>query len=380
MDFGWTDEQTELRAAATAFGGGLNDGLRERDKAHEFDRDGWRKCAEFGIHGLPVPKEYGGMGADILTTVGVLEALGLGCRDNGLIFSINAHMWTTSIPIRDFGNEEQKQRYLPRLCSGELIGGNAMSEPGSGSDAYSLTTRAERKGDKYILNGTKIFVSNGAIGDLMLVYATVDPSKGPNGVTGFLVERDTPGFHITREVDKMGIRTSPMGELFFENCEVPVENRLGKEGNGKNLFTHSMAWERSCIMASAVGSMQRLLDTSVAYARERKQFGQPIGKFQLVANRIVDMKIRLEEARGALYRSAWLQSKGKSAFLEVALAKLTVSENWVKCAEDAMQVHGGYGYMVEYELERELRDAIGSRMYSGTSEIQRMIIAAMLGL
>jgi alkylation response protein AidB-like acyl-CoA dehydrogenase len=380
MDFGWSEEQAELRDAARAFGAELNDGLRERDTAHQFDREGWRKCAEFGIHSLPMPKEYGGMGADILTTVGVLEALGQGCRDNGLIFSVNAHMWTTAIPIRDFGTEEQKAKYLPRLCAGELIGGNAMSEPGSGSDAYSLQTTAELKGDRYVLNGSKIFVSNGAVGDLMLVYATVDRSKGARGVSGFLVERDTPGYEITREVDKMGIRTSPMGELFFDNCEIPVENRLGREGNGKNLFTHSMTWERSFILANAVGAMQRLLDTSIAYARERKQYGQPIGKFQLVASRIVDMKLRLDEARAALYRTAWLHTPGRSAFLEAALAKLTISENWVRCAEDAIQVHGGYGYMVEYELERELRDAIGSRLYSGTSEIQRMIVAAMLGL
>jgi L-prolyl-PCP dehydrogenase len=381
MDFAWTEEQAELREAVRAFAAEeLNEGLRERDARHEFNRAGWLKCAEFGIHGLPVPKDYGGMGADILTTVGVLESLGYGCRDNGLIFSINAHMWTTAIPLRDFGNEEQKQRYLPRLCSGELIGGNAMSEPGSGSDAYSLRTTAERRGDRYLLNGSKLFVSNGAVGDLLLVYATVDRSKGPNGISGFLVEKDFPGFHVSREVDKMGLRTSPMAELFFEDCEVPVENRLGREGNGKNLFTHSMTWERSCILASAVGSMQRLLDTSIAYARERRQYGQPIGKFQLVASRIVDMKMRLEEARAALYRTAWLHSKGRSAFLEAALAKLTISENWVRCAEDAIQVHGGYGYMTEYELERELRDAIGSRLYSGTSEVQRMIVAALLGL
>lgn len=380
MDFGWSDEQAELREAARAFATGLNEGLRERDARHEFDRAGWRKCAEFGIHGLPVPREYGGMGTDILTTVGVLESLGLGCRDNGLIFSINAHMWTTAIPLRDFGTEEQKRRYLPRLCSGELVGGNAMSEPGAGSDAYSLKTTAERRGDSYVLNGSKIFVSNGAVGDLILVYATVDLSKGANGISGFLVESASKGFRVTREVDKMGIRTSPMGELYFEDCEVPVENRLGREGNGKNLFTHSMTWERSCILASAVGSMQRLLDTSIAYARERRQYGQAIGKFQLVASRIVDMKMRLEESRAALYRTAWLHSQGRSAFLEAALAKLTISENWVRCAEDAIQVHGGYGYMVEYELERELRDAIGSRLYSGTSEIQRMIVASLLGL
>ena len=287
------------------------------------------------------------MGADPLTTVGVLESLGYGCRDNGLIFSINAHMWTVGVPLRDFGTEEQKRRYLPRLCSGELIGGNAMSEPASGSDAYSLRTTAERRGDRYVLNGSKIFVSNGAVGDLILVYATVDRSKGANGISGFLVERGSPGFKVGRPLDKMGLRTSPMAELFFEDCEVPVENRLGREGNGKNLFTHSMTWERSCILASAVGSMQRLLDTSIGYARERQQFGQPIGKFQLVASKVVDMKLRLEEARAALYRTAWLQGYGRSAFLEAALAKLTISENWVRCAEDAIQIHGGYGYMVE---------------------------------
>jgi alkylation response protein AidB-like acyl-CoA dehydrogenase len=255
-----------------------------------------------------------------------------------------------------------------------------MSEPNSGSDAYSLQTTAERRGDKYILNGSKTFVSNGTIGDLIIVYATVDRSKGANAISGFLVEKDCPGFKVGRALEKMGLRTSPMAELFFDDCEVPVENRLGREGNGKSLFTHSMNWERSCILASAVGAMQRLLDISIRYAHDRKQFGQPVGKFQLVATKIVDMKMRLEEARAALYRTAWLHGKGKSIFLEAALAKLTISENWVKCAEDAIQIHGGYGYMVESELERELRDALGSRLYSGTSEMQRVIAGSLLGL
>jgi hypothetical protein len=171
-----------------------------------------------------------------------------------------------------------------------------------------------------------------------------------------------------------------MAELFFEDCEVPVENRLGQEGNGKNLFTHSMTWERSCILASAVGAMERLLELSIRYARERKQFGQPIGKFQLVATKIVDMKMRLEESRAALYRTAWLLGRRKRVILEAALTKLTISENWVKCAEDAVQIHGGYGYMTEFEIERELRDALGSKLYSGTSEIQRTLVASLLGL
>jgi alkylation response protein AidB-like acyl-CoA dehydrogenase len=381
MDFAWSEEQMQFRQAASSFARKeLNDGLRERDQHGEFNRAGWMKCAEFGIQGLPIPKEYGGMGADPLTTVGVLESLGYGCKDNGLVFSINAHMWTMEIPLLDFGSEEQKRKYLPRLCSGDLIGGNAMSEPGSGSDAYSLRTTAERRGDRYVLNGSKVFVTNGTVGDLILVFATVDRSKGANGISGFLVEKDFPGFKVGRKLEKMGLRTSPMAELFFEDCEVPVENRLGREGNGKNLFTHSMTWERSCILASAVGVMERLLEVSIQYAKNRKQFDQPIGKFQLVATKIVDMKMRLEEARAALYRAAWLRGKGKSIFLEAALTKLTISENWVKCAEDAIQIHGGYGYMTEFEVERELRDALGSRLYSGTSEVQRMIVASLLGL
>jgi alkylation response protein AidB-like acyl-CoA dehydrogenase len=381
VEFAWTEEQAQFREAVRKFAlEELNDGLRDRDKRGEFNLEGWRKCAELGIHGLPIPEDYGGVGADPLTTVGVLESLGYGCKDNGLIFSINAHIWTLEIPLLDFGSEEQKRKYLPRLCAGTLIGGNAMTEPGSGSDAYSLQTRAERHGDRYILNGSKTFVSNGTIGDLIIVYATLDQSMGPNGICGFLVEKDYPGLKVGRALEKMGLRTSPMAELFFGDCEVPVENRLGREGNGKNLFTHSMNWERACILASAVGTMQRLLETSIRYARDRKQFGQSIGKFQLIATKIVDMKMRLDQAQAALYRTAWLQSKGRSIFLEAALTKLTISENWVRCAEDALQIHGGYGYMAELEVERELRDALGSRLYSGTSEIQRVISASLLGL
>ncbi len=381
MDFAWSNEQLELREAAKNFAlAELNDGVRERDQRSEFNLEGWRKCADFGIHGLPIPVDYGGMGADTLTTVAVLESLGYGCVDNGLIFSVNAHMWTLEVPLLNFGSKEQKARYLPLLCSGTIIGGNAMTESGSGSDAYSLQTTAERRRDKYVLNGSKIFVSNGSIGDLIVVYATTDRSLGPNGICGFLVERNFSGFQVGKPLEKMGLRTSPMAELFFDNCEVPVDNRLGTERSGKSLFAHSMNWERACILASAVGAMQRLLEKSIQYARDRKQFGQAIGKFQLVASKIVDMKMRVDQSRAALYQTAWLQSTGKSTFLEAALVKLTISENWVRCAEDAIQIHGGYGYMVESEVERELRDALGSKLYSGTSEIQRVIAASLLGL
>jgi len=381
MDFDWTEEQKELRHAAEELARGeLNDGLRERDKRGEFNREGWNKLADFGIHGMPIPQEFGGMGLDALTTVGVLERVGYGCRDNGLVFSVNAHMWTAAIPVLTFGTNHQKDVILPKLARGEWVGGNAMSEPGSGSDAYSLATVARRRGDHYVLNGSKIFVTNGPIADVIVVFANADPDKGPNGITTFLVEKGTPGLSLGSPTEKMGLKTSPMCELFFDDCEVPVENRLGREGAGKHLFAHSMTWERACILASAVGAMERLLDTCIRYAKERKQFGQSIGKFQLVASKIVDMKLRVETARSLLYRAGWLRAKGKSIFLEAAMAKLWISESWVQCAQDAIQIHGGYGYMQEYEIERELRDAVGSKLYSGTSEIQRAIIAPLIGL
>lgn len=378
MDFTWSSEQERLRDAAASFARGLNDGLIERDRRAEFNRAGWKECAAFGVQGLPVPKEYGGMDAGALTTVGVLESLGKGCLDNGLLFSLNAHMWTMEMPLVEFGSERQKRAYLPRLCNGELIGGNAMSEPGSGSDAYGLRATAERRGERYVLNGSKVFVTNGGTGDLFLVFANA--GRSPGGISAFLVEKDFPGVRAGPALEKMGLRTSPMAELILEDCEVPAENLLGGEGSGQTLFASSMAWERSCILASAVGAMERLLERSIRYARERRQFGQPIGKFQLVATKIVDMKMRLEEARASLYRTAWLRDRGRSVFLEAALTKLTISENWVRCAEDALQIHGGYGYATEYGIEREVRDALGSRIYSGTSEIQRTLVASLLGL
>jgi alkylation response protein AidB-like acyl-CoA dehydrogenase len=310
----------------------------------------------------------------------VLESFGHGCRDNGLSFSINAHMWTASMPLLAFGTEEQKQRYLPGLCDGSLIGGNAMSEPESGSDAYALSTTAVRQGDRYILNGNKVFVTNGPVADVLVVFATVDRSLGAKGLTAFLVDRDSKGFLVTKDVEKMGIRTSPMAEIHLDDCEVPVENRLGKEGAGTNLFTDALTWERGCILASSVGAMQRLLEQCVSYAKMRRQFGQQIGKFQLVASKLVDMKIRIETSRALLYRQAWLKSAGKSVFLEAAIAKLHISESWVRCAQDAMQIHGGYGYMKEFEIERELRDASASTLYSGTSEIQRVIAGPLIGV
>jgi hypothetical protein len=381
MDFSWSEEQLAYKEAVIKFAQKeLNEAVIERDRQGTMSRENWLKCARLGILGLPIPEKYGGSGADILTTMLAMEGLGYGCRDNGLIFAMNAQMWSVQLPILTFGTEDQKEKYLPGLCGGELVGAHGMSEPDSGSDAYSLRTRAERVQNGYLLNGTKMFVTNAPFADVALVFATVDPAKGRGGITAFLVERGTLGFTVSRSIEKMGLRTSPMGELILQDCFLPEECRLGPEGAGVSIFNSSMEWERSSILASHVGAMERQLETCIHYVRQRRQFGQPIGKFQSVANRVADMKVRLETARLLLYKVAWLKKMNKTAVLEAALAKLYLSECFVQSSLDAIRIHGGYGYMTEFEVERDLRDAIGGTLYSGTSDIQRVIIARWLGL
>jgi alkylation response protein AidB-like acyl-CoA dehydrogenase len=381
MDFDLTDEQRMFRDEVIRFAQAeLNEDVVARDARSSFAAQEWQKCAKLGIQGLPVPSEYGGQGADPLTIMVAMEALGYGCRDNGLIFSLNAQMWACETPIVLFGTEEQKRAYLPALCDGSLVAAHGMTEPGSGSDVYSLSTTAEPRGNGWVLNGSKTFATNAPIADLFVVFATTDRSKGWAGLCAFLIERDTPGLSVGQPIQKMGLRTSPIGELFLEDCEVPAENLLGNPGGGMATFNSSMEWERSCILASTVGAMQRQLERCIEYATERKQFGQPIGAFQAVSHRIVEMKLRVEAARLLLYRLGWLMSRRKATPLDSALVKLYLSESFVASGLEAIQVHGGYGYMAEYELERELRDAIGSRIYSGTSEIQRNVAAAFLGL
>lgn len=381
MDFSWSEEQLELKKAVIEFAKtALNENLIKRDKEGTFLHSLWRKCAEFGIQGMPFPEEYGGLGSDILTTILLMEGLGYACKDSGLIFGINAQMWSVQMPILRFGSDEQKNKYLPKLCNGQWIGAHGMTEPDSGSDAFSLSTTAKLQGDHYVLNGTKTFVTNATVADVFVVFATVDKRKGFLGITGFIVERDFPGFRVSKEIEKMGLRTAPMAELIFEDCRVPVENRLGKEGNGAAIFNDSMDWERSCIMACCIGGMERQLETCVQYSKERKQFSKPIGKFQSVANKLVDMKVRLETARLMLYKAVWMKKTQGKAGMDAAISKLYLSESWVKSCLDAIQIHGGYGYTVEYEVERDLRDAVGGTIYSGTSEIQRNIVARYLGL
>jgi alkylation response protein AidB-like acyl-CoA dehydrogenase len=381
MDFSWTEEQLAFKHAVIKFAlKELNNEVVQRDREEIFSRENWEKCARFGIQGLPFPETFGGADADILITLLTMEGLGYGCRDNGLIFALNAQMWSVQMPILTFGTEAQKQKYLPGLINGKLVGAHGMTEPGSGSDAFSLRTRAEACNGGYRLNGTKMFVTSAPIADLAVVFATVDPAKGMWGVTGFIVEAGTPGFSLSRNIEKMGLRTSPMGELVFQDCYIPEGNRLGPPGAGARIFNHSMEWERSCILGSHIGAMERQLEMSIKYANERSQFSQSIGKFQSVANRIVEMKMRLESARLLLYKVAWLHKSGKPALMEAALAKLYLSECFVQNSMDTMRTMGGYGYMTEFEVERDLRDAFAGTIYSGTSDIQRNIIARLLGL
>jgi alkylation response protein AidB-like acyl-CoA dehydrogenase len=384
MDLGWSEEQLELRGAAVEFARReLSKGVAEADRRATFRRDLWLRCAAFGIQGLPIPTAYGGGGRDLVTTMLVMEGLGYGGRDNGILFALNAQLWSVELPILMFGTEDQRLRYLPGLCRGELIGAHGMTEPESGSDAFALRMRATRVDGGYRLTGSKVFVTNAPVADVAVVFATIDPMKGRGGVTAFLVERarpGRPGFEVGPELDKMGLRTAPMAELVLEECFVPDDGRLGPEGAGPSVFRSSMEWERSCILASHVGAMERQLEACVRYARQRRQFGQPIGRFQSVSNRIADMKVRLETARLLLAKVAWLKDTNRQADMDAAIAKLYVSEAFVRSSLDAIAIHGGYGYATESEIERDMRDAVGGTIYSGTSDIQRMIIARWLGL
>lgn len=381
MDFALSNDQVEFKRAVIDFAKKeIEPGIAERDKDGVFSRELWTKCAEFGVQGMPFPAEYGGQGADSLTTALVMEGLGEGCRDNGLIFSINAHMWSAVMPIMRFGNDEQKRRYLPGLIDGSLIGVQGMTEPESGSDAYALATTAEKKGDRFILNGSKTFITNAPVADLFIVFASVDPSKGWAGLSAFIVDRDTPGLDVGRPFDKMGLRTSPMSDVFFDDCEVPAENALAPSGSGMMVFQHSIEWERSLILANTIGTVQRQLDNAVSYANQREQFGQSIGKFQAVAHRLVDVRVHLEAARLMLYQLAWKRDHGGATPLESSMVKLFLSENVVEASLETLQTFGGYGYLSESGLEQDLRDAIASRIYSGTSDIQRNVIAHQMGL
>ncbi len=354
--------------------------LIDHDRAGTFPRDDWKHCAARGILGCHVPETYGGQGLDAVTTVLTLEALGYGCADNGLSLAIGGQTWSVQEPILVYGTEAQKQRFLPRLCSGAWIGCHGVSEESSGSDALSLQTTATRTADGYVLNGRKAYIGMAPVADLALVLANADPESGKWGVSAFLVERGTPGFRQGPPRAKSGTRTNPLGDLVFEDCLIPESHRLGNQGIGMSLFTQTIAWERAFIHASHLGAMEALLERSIRYAQERRQFGEAIGNFQSVSNRIADMRLRLHTSRLLMYEVAAKKDAGIDASIECAMANLYISESLLACATDAVRIHGARGYLEEHGIERQLRDAIGGVIYAGTSDIQRNLIAKLLGL
>ena len=377
----WTEQQQQRYRDCVDFAQNyLSEGIISRDNDHLFSLALWKKCAEFGVLSWLMPTQYGGQDIDLLTTIRMLEGLGYGCADNGLTLGLNGQIWSVQIPLVHFGTDEQKQAYLAKLCSGEMLAAHGMTELSSGSDAFNLQTTAVKSEDGYVLNGQKNYVGMASYADLALIFARTNQDAGNWGISAFLVESHTPGFNVTEPVEKMGLRTNPMGNISLQDCWVPDSSMLGTEGAGITLFNHAMQWERGFIFASHVGSMHRQLDRCIRYARDRKQFGQAISQFQAVSHRIVDMQCRLEIARDLLYKVAWLKNKGKSATEQAAIAKLKISEYFVQNSMDAIRIHGAIGYLTEFEVERDLRDATGGVIYSGTSDIQKNIIASYLGL
>jgi alkylation response protein AidB-like acyl-CoA dehydrogenase len=375
-----TAEQSEYYDWVRRFALSLPDDTRNRDPDSVFSRESWARCGEFGIMGLPVPEEYGGGGADVVTTMLALEALGYGCRDAGLVFSINAHMWTSVIPVWTYGSEDQKRTWLSGLSSGRLIGCHAITEPEAGSDAFAMKASAKSVPGGFVLNGGKTFITNAPVADLIIVFARTSDGVGPFGISSFLIPAGTKGMTVGGGMEKMGLRTSPMAEVLLDDCFVPESSVLGKPGQGGEIFQTSMEWERACIMSSQVGMMRRTLETCIAYARQRRQFGKPIAKYESIADKLANMKIAVDASRALVLRAGWVMDQGRDAMVESAVAKTFVSEANVRTHMDAVQILGGYGYMTEFEIERSLRDALGGTIYSGTSEIQRRIIARGLGV
>ena len=382
MDFAFTKEQLAFRDTVGQFAReNLTDDVVDRDRESVFNRELWQRCAEFGLLSFAAGSAYSQHDdVEFLTALLAMEALGENCRDNGLAFAVNAHVWTVQLPMLKFGSDEQKQRYLPGMCDGRLIGAHAITEPGSGSDLFDMQATARKVDGGYVLNGHKHYVSLAPIADLALVFALTDPTAGKWGVTAFLVESASDGVRVGDNREKMGLRTVPFGDWHFDDCFVPEANRLGPEGAGVSLSSSFLEWERCAILASQLGAMQRQLNECVAYARERRQFGHPIGQFQAVAHRIVDMKLRLETSRLLLYKVAWLKQTGQGAMTEAALLKLHLGEAFMASSLDAIRIHGARGYVSEYGIDRDARDAIGGVIYAGTSDIQRNIVARLLGL
>jgi alkylation response protein AidB-like acyl-CoA dehydrogenase len=381
MDFAFTREQLVMRKTIINFARQeLNSGISERDRLCMFPRVLWNKCAEMRLLAMPFPEQYGGDGFDFFTTVAIYHALGYACKDSGLIHALTTQI-ICGLQILLFGSEEQKVALLPDIASGKLIYAQAITEPGSGSDAFAMRTTAAKVDGGYILNGTKTMISNAPIADRALIFAVTDPAKKAfGGVSCFLVSRDDSGFSAGKPMEKMGLRTLTNGELIFSDCKVASSALIGREGQGAMLFGESMEWERTLIPAFLLGELERILEDCIKYAKERQAFGRSLGDFQAVSHKLARMKMNAELGVLALYSAATLKNQRKRAALETSTAKLFISESLKQAALDAVQLRGGYGYMSEYDAERELRDSIASTIYSGTSEMQLNIIARLAGL
>jgi alkylation response protein AidB-like acyl-CoA dehydrogenase len=381
MDFSWTAEQNRVYEQARDFAERrVNPAVQGRDGAPYFGEQEWRLCGELGLLGSCVPERYGGRGHDALTVARVVEGFARGCNDMGLVFSACAHLLACAMPIADHAGEELKERVLPRLASGEWVGANAITEAEAGSDVFSLRSRAVRDGSRYLLTGTKTFVTNGPVADCFLVYASTEPTHGYLGITAFVVDVEAPGLTRGEHFDKVGLTGAPVCEVRLEDCPVDESNRVGPEGGGAAIFRSSMEWERACLFAQYLGVMDRQLDEVVAFAKRRRQFGKALGRHQAIAHRAAEMKLRLDTGRLLLHRACWMKSRGLESTLEVSMAKLAISEAAVRSGLDAIQIFGALGIKAETHVASALCDAIPSTIFSGTSEIQRDLIARGLGL
>lgn len=370
MDFNLTKEQKEYRREIISF---AKEYLNVENANETFSEELWNKVCEFGLLGITIDEKYGGLNESYQTAAVIFEALGYACHDNGFIFVINNHIWVCENIIAQFGSEELKQKYLPTMVQGEKIGAIAITEAESGSDALNMNTKARKTEGGFILNGTKMFISNGPIAGIFLVFAFLEGVEGKK-IGAFVVERDFEGVSTGPDIEKMGLNSCPTSELILDNVFVPEENVLGKLENGANILTSAVEWERCYEFVPHIGAMQRVMEKCNRYVSERKQFGKPIKEYQAVSHKIADMKMKIEMAKLMMMKIAWLKDRGKSAFSECSIFKVFVSESYIQTCKDAMQIFGAYGYTKEYQLEREMRDALACSVYSGTNEIQRNTI------
>ena len=348
----------------------------EIDESCEFPAENVNKMQKADMMGIPFPQEYGGAGSDTFNYILAVEELSRACATHGVILS--AHTSLGAHPIYKYGTEEQKEKYLKPLARGDKIGAFGLTEPDAGTDASAQKTTAKLDGDEYVINGNKIFITNAGVADIFIIMAMTDKSKGTRGISAFIVEADTPGFTLGKKEDKMGINASDTRELIFQDCRIPKENLLGKEGMGFKIAMATLDGGRIGIAAQALGIAQRALDETVQYVQERKQFGRSIGKFQGLQWEIAEMATKVEAARNLVYKAAKTKDSGESFSKEAAMAKYYASEIASEVANKAVQLHGGYGYMKDYPVERLMRDAKITEIYEGTTEVQKMVIAGSL--